>query len=229
MTAATNMRLYDADNHYYEPRDAFTRHIDPAFRDRTVRPWVDPDGVERIMIEDREFTYHPNQWELTPPAGQLRDVMRRVSKGEVDGFYDEKAMVPMRPEFVDRDARVALMDRQGIEACLMFGTTQPCVEAFMGGDVDLVYASIHAFNRWLIDDWGFAHRRRIFSGAMMSLIDRDRAVAELDWLLAEGVRVLYLRPGPQGRRSPADPYFDPFWARVQEAGVVVGFHSSESS
>jgi predicted TIM-barrel fold metal-dependent hydrolase len=228
-TSTAGLRLYDADNHYYETRDAFTRYIDPAFRDRTVRPAIGADGVERIMVDDREFTYHPNQWEHIPPPGELRDVMRRVSKGEVEGFYDEKAMVAMRPEFVDRDARIALMDRQGIEACLMFGTTQPCVEAFMGGDVDLIYASIRAFNRWLIDDWGFAHRNRIFSGAMMSLIDRDRAVAELDWLLERGVRVLYLRPGPQGRRSPADPHFDPFWARVQEAGLLVGFHSSESS
>ena len=27
----------DADNHYYEPLDAFTRHLDPAFAQRGVQ------------------------------------------------------------------------------------------------------------------------------------------------------------------------------------------------
>ena len=27
----------DADNHYYEPLDAFTRYLEPAFRDRGVK------------------------------------------------------------------------------------------------------------------------------------------------------------------------------------------------
>src|SRR5579859_4803022 len=29
-------RPFDADNHYYEPLDAFTRHLDPAWRSRAV-------------------------------------------------------------------------------------------------------------------------------------------------------------------------------------------------
>ncbi len=28
--------LFDADNHYYEPRDCFTRYIEPEFRDRAI-------------------------------------------------------------------------------------------------------------------------------------------------------------------------------------------------
>jgi predicted TIM-barrel fold metal-dependent hydrolase len=32
-----NVRPIDADNHYYEPLDAFTRHLDPAFKRRGVR------------------------------------------------------------------------------------------------------------------------------------------------------------------------------------------------
>ena len=29
--------LIDADNHYYEPHDAFTRHMEPVWRDRAFR------------------------------------------------------------------------------------------------------------------------------------------------------------------------------------------------
>ena len=28
---------FDADNHYYEPLDAFTRHLDPEFKHRGVQ------------------------------------------------------------------------------------------------------------------------------------------------------------------------------------------------
>jgi hypothetical protein len=44
-TAITPTRLgyelVDADNHYYEPYDAFTRYIDPAFADRAINVQVD--------------------------------------------------------------------------------------------------------------------------------------------------------------------------------------------
>ena len=44
-------------------------------------------------------------------------------------------------------------------------------------------------------------------------------------MLNMGARTLCLRPGPVYGRSPADPYFDPFWARIREAGAVVLFHA----
>ena len=63
---------------------------------------------------------------------------------------------------------------------------------------------------------------------MFSLLDLDAAVAELEWVMQRGARAIHLRPGPVGHRSPADPVFDPFWARVNEAGIAVVFHISES-
>ena len=33
-----------------------------------------------------------------------------------------------------------------------------------------------------------------------------------------------MRPGPAGGRSPADPVWDPFWARINEAGTVAAYH-----
>src|SRR5438552_14272407 len=58
--------------------------------------------------------------------------------------------------------------------------------------------------------------------------DLDRAVTELDRVLALGARVVCLKAGPAFGRSPADPYFDPFWARLDEARVPVAFHIADS-
>jgi predicted TIM-barrel fold metal-dependent hydrolase len=43
-------------------------------------------------------------------------------------------------------------------------------------------------------------------------------------VLDEDARVVLLPPGPLNGRSPADPYYDPFWARIQEAGARVVVH-----
>ena len=135
---------------------------------------------------------------------------------------------PMQPEYRDRDRRLALMDAQGVEAALLLPTLGVTIEHFMKEDVEQTTANLGAFNRWLDDDWGFAYRGRIFGVPLLSLLDLDWAIAELEWVLARGARAVHLRPGPQAGRSPADPAFDPFWARIDEAGIPVVFHSSES-
>ena len=218
--------LWDADNHYYEPRDCFTRYIEPAMADRAIRVSTDDDGREAVLVGDRPFTFLLDPFrETTSKPGSLREMLRAMSSGDVK----ESAVIePIQPEYVNRDARLALMDTQGVEAILLFPTLAVCVEHFMQDDPEQLFANVHAFNRWLDDDWGFDYQDRIFGVPLLSLRDVDRAVIELEFVLARGARAISLRPGPAFGRSPADPHFDPFWARVNEAGVAVCFHIGES-
>jgi predicted TIM-barrel fold metal-dependent hydrolase len=221
--------LFDADNHYYEPRDCFSRYIEPQFRDRAVQVRVDDDGKERVYVGDRLFTFleHRNFDTVVPP-GALRRMLLAMKSDSADVRRTD-VVEPMQPEYVDRDARIAKMDEQGIEAAFVFPTLAVCVEAFMMDDVEQLYANFRSFNRWLDETWGFAHAGRIYAPPLLSLRDVDLAVAELERVLDRGARVISLRPGPAYGRSPADPHFDPFWARVDEARVTVGFHIGESS
>jgi predicted TIM-barrel fold metal-dependent hydrolase len=120
------------------------------------------------------------------------------------------------------------MDEQGLDAALLFPTVGVCLEHFMKDDPDQLYANVRAFNRWLDEDWGYAYQDRIYAAPLLSLLDVDRAVVELDEVLARGARIVSLRPGPAYGRSPADLHFDPFWARLNEARVPVAFHIAES-
>jgi predicted TIM-barrel fold metal-dependent hydrolase len=120
------------------------------------------------------------------------------------------------------------MDEQGVEASIMLPTLGVAVEQDMAGDVELTYASLRAFNRWLEEDWGYGADGRIFAAPMLSLLDLDHGLAELRRVIDAGTPVIHLRPGPIGNHSPAHPTFDPFWATAAEAGISVIFHVSNS-
>ena len=217
--------LVDADNHYYETRDCFTRHLPKRFLGRAIRVEPDAAGRDRIWVGDRPFTFLHN-WSFTHAGrpGALRELLRQKDyRDEASAFRQ-----PIVPEFQERAARLRLMDAQGLEAAFLFPTLAVCVEHFMKDDPEQLYANLHAFNEWLDEEWGFAHAGRLYAAPLLSLKDCERAVAELDWALARGARVVSLRPGPAFGRSPGDPCFDPFWARVDEAGVCVAFHIGES-
>src|SRR3546814_15859969 len=52
-------RPIDADNHYYETLDAFTRHLDPKMADRGVKPVQDGKRV-KLLIGGKVNGYIPN-------------------------------------------------------------------------------------------------------------------------------------------------------------------------
>jgi predicted TIM-barrel fold metal-dependent hydrolase len=219
--------LIDADGHYYEPDDCFSRHIESRFKDATVHvKRSGDDGLGRVYVGDRRtfMSVMPGDYASAPGA------LQGLFVGEVsDGFtHREVINAKDHPEFTERTARLALMDDQGVEASIMLPTLGVAVEQDMVDDVELTYASLRAFNRWLEEDWGYGDDGRIFAVPMLSLLSTDPAMAELHRVIDLGARLVHLRPGPVGGRSPAHPDCDPFWATVAEAGVAVIFHVSNS-
>jgi predicted TIM-barrel fold metal-dependent hydrolase len=105
-------------------------------------------------------------------------------------------------------------------------------EELLKHDPEAVCLTFTAFNRWLDEDWGFAYEDRIFAGPYLSLADVDWAVRELEWALDRGARTIVMRPAAvttaSGQRPPTDVQFDPFWARVNEAGITVIVHAGDS-
>jgi predicted TIM-barrel fold metal-dependent hydrolase len=227
---ALDYALSDADNHYYEPDDCFTRHIAPAFRDRAVRVARTPDDpYGRIFIGDQRAHFmRVAAGDHVGPPGHLQAFFRgEVERGHVtDAAIDAKEY----PEFMARDARLPVMDKQGVETAIVLPTMGVGVEEDLHADFEpaVTYANLEAFNRWLAEDWGFGADGRIIGVPVLSLLDPDLAVAELDRVVAEGARLVHLRPGPIYGRSPADPVYDQFWSRIEEAGVPIAFHLADS-
>jgi len=231
MTARLAYPVFDCDNHYYEALDAFTRHMDPRLAKKAVQ-WAEIGGRKRLIVAERINRFIPNPtFDPVAKPGCLDRFFRGDNPEGLDIRAAFGELEPIRPAYRDREARLALMDEQGLEGCLLFPTLGVGIEHALRHDAELTHATLHAFNQWLDEDWGFAWRERIFAAPMLSLMDVKQAVAELEWVLARDARVVLLRaapvPGPK-RRSLGDRAFDPFWARVNEAGITVAFHAGES-
>jgi predicted TIM-barrel fold metal-dependent hydrolase len=218
--------LVDADGHYYEPDDCFSRHIEARFRGETIRVERGDDGFGRVYLGGRRtfMSVMPGDHASAPGA------LQGLFEGKVaDGFtHREVVHAKDHPAFTDRAARLALMDAQGVQATILLPTLGIAVEHDLSHDVALTYASLRAFNRWLEEDWGYGGDGRAFAVPLLSLLDVDRCVTELHRVIAAGARLVHLCPGPVGGRSPAHPDLDPFWATVAEAGVGVVFHVANS-
>ena len=228
---AVDSPVFDADNHYYEALDAFTRHLDPKLGPRVIE-WVDVNGRRYHALGGRvsRAVTNPTFNPITP-AGALVDYFR----GNPDGRPMHELMgkpEPIRPEYRDRDARLATMDAQNLSKIWLFPTLGMLYEEALKHDPGAVVLLFRAFNRWLAEDWGMAYQDRIFAAPYITLADVDEAVRELEWALDQDARAVVMRAAAPitvgGPLSPADDVFDPFWARVNEAGITVVVHAGDA-
>jgi predicted TIM-barrel fold metal-dependent hydrolase len=227
-----DFRPIDADNHYYEALDAFTRHLDPAYTWRGVRPVQDGKRVQ-LLIGGTVNRFIPNPtFDPIIVPGCLDPLFR----GQIPDGVDPRTLMqvePLRTEYRDRDARLAVMDDQGLDQVLLFPTLGCGVEEGLRADIGATMASLSAFNRWLEDDWGYSYQDRILAAPMLSFADPDAAVAEVERVIEAGARIVHVRPAPVPAengtsRSLGDKAHDPVWARLAEASVPVAFHLGDS-
>jgi predicted TIM-barrel fold metal-dependent hydrolase len=225
-------RPIDSDGHYYEPYDAFTRHIESKFKDRAVnvRP-SEKDGLGRLYYGDEAAgLIRVVQCDYTGAPGSRAGAFLGIHEGEDAKGWSQPEMISAHdfPAMMKRDTRVALLDEQGLDATLLFPSLGVSVEHELHDDIDVLYANFTSFNRWLEDDWGFDRDGRIFAAPMIPLVNVDKAVSETERVLEAGAKVLHLRLGPVYGESAADPKRDRFWALVQEANVPVSFHTCDA-
>ena len=155
VAAALGYGLFDADNHYYESEDAFLRYVDPRIEHRAPR-WVQMDnGTRRLIFGDRmnRFVGADHTFNMVGKPGGLK-------QGEA-GCRGPATIEPRAAHARntgERDARLARMNEQGLEASLFFPTFAVSVEALLVDDVEAELTPARTpFNRWLNDDWGGLH------------------------------------------------------------------------
>ncbi len=88
----------DADNHYYETLDAFTRHLDQKFRDRGVQAVQEGKRVELLMGgKVNRFIPNPTFDPIIVPG-----CIDPLFRGQIPEGVDPRTLMqvePLRPEY----------------------------------------------------------------------------------------------------------------------------------
>ena len=99
-------------------------------------------------------------------------------------------------------------------------------------EYELRRAGIQAHNRWMVDFCARQPERRAGIGQFF-LNDVDDAVADITWIKEQGLRggVLLPNVAPDVKwvKPLYDPSYDPIWAAIQDAGLVLNLHSGTGS
>jgi predicted TIM-barrel fold metal-dependent hydrolase len=228
--------VFDADNHMYETTEAFTRYLPPEY-DGLIK-YVQVNGRTKIAVKNKISDYIPNPTfnKVAPPGAQelefrLKNPSSKTKAGDIEPAPPPKYIVAPDAYF-SPEPRVQLMDELSIDRALMWPTLASLLEERMADDAEATHVVVHALNQWMAEEWTFNFDDRIFATPVIAMNIVDEAIRELEWVLEHGAKVVLIRPAPVPdrngrRRSFALPEYDPFWERVQKAGILVGMHASD--
>jgi predicted TIM-barrel fold metal-dependent hydrolase len=223
--------VYDADHHLYESEDALTRYLPAQFKRDFY--FADVEGRRKLVIGGMLSEFIPNPTFAVVAAPGAHEKYYRAENTEGKSLR-ELTGKPIKPPQAWRtgEGRLEELDQQGLHAALVFPTLASIVEERIGARGEVSAALFHSLNRWAAEEWGFARENRVFTVPFISLTDVNAAVKELEFVLENGARVVNIRPAPvpdiRGSRSFGLEEYDPFWARVAEAGIFVTMHGSDS-
>lgn len=243
--------IIDADEHSTPPDDAYERYIDPKQRDKAVRTVRTPDGQVTTLFAGRPMRMPPKNFQVTFSDDQLAEIGLKGAGNDGASDRDVRNVIPgsllnrlnplkgldaegrrafvkryraLQPILDNPADRLTVMDDQGIEATINYAGPLG-LEFEFEHDLEGLYANLRAINRYLASEWKFNYRDRIFTPPYISLASAELALAELGAVLRdEPPRVIQITSGPAIHRSPFRPELDPFWSRLNEAGIHACTH-----
>jgi predicted TIM-barrel fold metal-dependent hydrolase len=194
------LRWLDSDMHMAEPWDLWQRYIEPEFRDRLEELTGIGEGYNPL-------THGP------------ADAIREIRKTRV-GMFDDY-LSPDRTH-VDPAGQLRAMDREGIDAAVLFPTIalRPPADNPPGAAI----AVRRAFNSWLQEFCAYEPSRLKLNAAIPTH-DVDAAVAEIRRAKTE-LGAVSVMLDPRGDATPFDdPLYEPIWSEAERQDLAVDFHN----
>jgi predicted TIM-barrel fold metal-dependent hydrolase len=230
MTELTDVPIFDADSHMYELPEALTKFLPEKYGPAVQFVQVGKRTRISILNKITEFIPNPTFEKVAAPGSHEKFYSGQNAEGltlrEMQGTAIEAP-----PSSRDPRARIEELDRQGVDAALVYPTLANLVEHSASEDPELVVAMIHALNQWMLETWGFTHENRLFMTPVITCALVDDARRELEYLVNNGAKAVLIKAAPvkgfKGWRSPALPEFDAFWKDVEDASMPVVLHASQ--
>jgi predicted TIM-barrel fold metal-dependent hydrolase len=212
------LRTIDVDQHLFETRSAWRDHIDPAFRDQALGMEDDEHGWPWLVWQGTRLA--PIEVQYPGRAAEIGEERRRQARGEAaPGRYED--LLPA--EYCEGAARLASLDRFGLDASVIFPNFGLIWEKRLAVDPPAQRANMTAYNRWMAATLE-GSAGRLFGVGHVTLSDADWLRAELRRLADDGIRLAMVAPAPVAGRSLAHPALGPAWQAFVDAGVTPVFH-----
>ena len=202
----------DPDQHIQETPDFWTSRVPARYKEYAPRIVPFPLGGECFIFDGGEYFW---------PLGLEVAAGKNYAEYKWHGSRFEE----IRPGFYDPKERLVDMAIDGIDAAALFPSTGMRMRSPRAlQDHDFGLALVRAYNHGM---WEFCSEdfNRLIPLAVIPGFGVESAIAELEFALNQGFRSIFLSALPNGGDQP-EPEDDAFWARCEEAGVIVNIHQA---
>jgi predicted TIM-barrel fold metal-dependent hydrolase len=212
--------VVDADSHWSEPADLFTRRAPAAVRDRV--PHVEEVDGEPIWV----FDGHPlGRFSAAGVIG--RDGRKESSHRALHEWTHDQVHVGA----YDPAVRLGVMDECGIDAQVIFPSTIGLGGQDLGltDDPALCRLAVEIYNDGMAEIQAESNNR-LLPMPLMPAWDVDMSIAEARRVASLGARGVNMTSDPQDLGAPdlANTAWDPFWDVCSELQLPVHFHIGAS-
>lgn len=203
--------VFDADAHILEPPDMWETYLEREYRDRAIKFRINDKGVEQLFADGEVIL--PN---CTAALGGVN-----IDRTEAFNPRSGLSYLDGAPAgSMDGAERLGQFDEWGLSAGLVLPTIGILWDS---ADNKLANAYCRAYNNWVYD-FQASDRERLVVAANLNFHDIDAAISELDVRLKQGFKGVFLPPERVDGHAFASVYFDPLWARIEEAGIPLLIH-----
>ena len=176
----SNFRVINADAHFVEPPEVWTKFLDPQFQWAAPKRMVDNQGRMRRVLAGQMLHHTPYKPKSTPME-------------KLQGSWDPKA-------------RLADMDRVGVDGMAIYPTWG--LFFFSLTDPATCAALCRAYNDWA-SEFVATDPKRLFAPAIVPQIDVQMSIAEAKRGLRElGLKGVFMRPNLVGGRTIDHPSYE---------------------
>lgn len=204
-----NYRIISADDHIdlqWLPKDLWQKRVLAGLRDRAPKVVEGANGPEWVCDANRLDDWGGRVGAAGAQGG------RRLAL-ERGGVLEHGVLRPTTTKL-----RLADMDRDGVDATVMYGPIVPLLIS----DPELRKACYRAYNDWLAEFCATAPERLVGAG-LIPIDDPADAAEEVRHLKSAGLRTgMFL--AARVERPLWDDTWEPLWAAAAETGIAIGFH-----
>lgn len=160
-----NYPIYDCDQHYYEPPEAFLRHLPKEFHKDFQ--YVQINGRTKLAVGGVISDYIPNPtFNYVAAVGSHEGWYRGDNPEGLSLREYGGDPIPSHPSFHNGAEHLKVMDKEGIHAAIVLPTLASIIEERLEHKPETIQALFHSLNQWVADEYGFGNGRQFPAGAI---------------------------------------------------------------